>query len=100
MAVDQRPRDQFASDKELGNRSIRQNIDVILANKQHLAKVDRGGRKLAKILEIDRALKAGEELAPWQRSVVEEAYEKVWDGYDMPAAETHKDKRRKGLRYG
>lgn len=100
MSCDRAPRDQFSSDKDLGNRRTRQNIDIILANRKFLALVDRRGTKLAKILEIDRALKAGEEIAPWQRSVVEEAYESTMKGYGLEAADTHKDKRRKGLRYG
>lgn len=100
MGVDQRPRDQFSSTKNTALSAVKMQVAFVLANTKHLAAVDKRGTYLTKVRQIDALLKAGEEIAPWQYSVAEEAYERTMKGYNMPAVETHKDKRRKGLRFG
>ena len=100
MSVNRRPTDRFSNNKEQANRTTRHLIDVILANQKFLALADKRGTYLTKVRQIDALLKAGEDIAPWQYAVAEEAYERTMRGYGMPAADTHKDKRRNGLRYG
>lgn len=100
MGVDRRPLDRFSDTRSTALSAVKMQVAFVLANQKHLAKVDRRGTKLAKVLEIDRKLKASEELQDWQYSVAEEAYEATMRGYGLDAADTHRDKRRRGLRYG
>ncbi len=100
MSVDRRPTDRFSNTKDTALSAVKMQVAFVLANQQHLRAKDPRGTYLMKVLQIDAMLKAGEPLYDWQCSVAEEAYEKTMAGYGMPAAEVHKDKRRRGLKFG
>lgn len=100
MSVDRRPTDRFSDTKSTALSAVKMQVAFVLANQKHLCVKDPRGTYLTKVRQIDAMLKAGEPLYDWQYSVAEEAYEKTMAGYGMPAADTHKDKRRRGLKYG
>ena len=100
MAVDRRPTDRFSDTKNVALSAVKMQVAFVLANTKHLAAADKRGTYLTKVRQIDALLKAGEEIAPWQYAVAEEAYERAMSGLGMPAVDVHRDTRRKGLRFG
>lgn len=87
---------RFASDKELAQRTAREQLKFILANKEKLLGAKNGKKYLTVAISFDQIK---EDLTPNQLSYVDSIYEKVWNSAGFPAVNLHVDKKRKGLRF-
>jgi hypothetical protein len=95
MGVDRLKSDRYSSDKDYAQRSTREKLKFILANKKHLSKVRRGTEMY---LAADSMSRQQEPFTPGQMRYVEGIYEKVMDGAGYDICDTKHDNKR-GLRY-
>jgi hypothetical protein len=93
-------RDTFERNRRTALSSAQIQIDFVLANLQHLRKVDKNQRMETAVLNFEDILKGGDMLTPGQFSYLDGIFEKTWKGANYESVNVHADKKRKGLRYG
>jgi hypothetical protein len=95
MSVDRVPQNRYFSGKDQQQRSAREKLKFILANKKYLLKV-RNGSKLA--YDAEDISKQKHDFTEGQLSYIDGIYEKVWKGYGEESAGVKHDIK-KVLRY-
>lgn len=88
---------RFVNDKEQAQRSAREQLKIIMANKEKLLSVRNGQRHLLAAIQFSETK---EEFTPNQLAYIENIYEKIWKGAGFESVDRHIDKKKKGLRYG
>jgi hypothetical protein len=86
--------DRFLSDRASADVSIRAQMDFVYTHRQYIS-----AKSLKKTEELREKVNRKEYLEDWERSEIENIYEQVMAGMELPSVEKHYDKRRKGLRF-
>jgi len=93
-------RDSYSNDSRQAKISTREQFTIIVSNMELLETVDRFGNHEKFLDEITEEVENGVGLRDWQIARIEKIYELVMKAAGLPHVDEHKDKRRKGLRFG
>lgn len=89
----------FSHGQEQAQKSAKAQLQVIMANLEHLKKVRNGSVLCDKARLFNDKVNRNEKLSPNEISFVDGIYEKMWKGAGYESCTLHIDKKRKGLRF-
>ena len=87
---------RFMNDAGQAERSAREMLKTILANKSAFGNIKKGFKLYSDALDISNEKGM---LTPGQRNYVENIYEEMWKGKNYESVDRHIDKKKKGLKF-